>query len=91
MIKYPDGSTIDESSKTCDCGDRFWYKVSEGNYECLNQDYDCLDKFPLYSEDKECLESCKNTYYPYSFQNICYDKCEVTNTEKVLVTICISK
>ena len=85
LIKCPGNSTINEASKTCDCGDRFWYKVSEGNYECLKQNSDCLDKFPLYSEDKECLESCKNTYYPYLFENKCYDKCEVDNTEKYLL------
>ena len=83
LKECPAGSTIDEVSKTCDCGDKFWYKASEGNYECLPNE--CLDNFPLYSEDKECLESCKNTYYPIYFEKKCYDKCVIANTDKVSI------
>ena len=81
----PGGSKINEGDKTCNCGDRFRYQKSEGNYECLNEGADCLDSFPLYSEDNECLKSCRNTYYPYYFEDKCYDKCEIDNSEKVYV------
>ena len=68
----PKGTT--KSGNTCDCGDRFWYQISEGNFECLIGA--CLDDFPLYSaENKECLKSCKNTYFPYLFENKCYRDC----------------
>ena len=85
LKECPAGSTINEGDKICDCGDRFWYKASEGNYECLNEGANCLDSFPLYSGDKECLKSCKNTYYPYYFENKCHDKCEIQNSEIVEV------
>ena len=36
----PRGSTI--LPNECDCGNKFWYEVSVGNYECLTGD--CLDE-----------------------------------------------
>ena len=74
LKQCPSGSTINDDTMTCDCGNKFWYQVSEGNYECLPAD--CLDDFPLSSEDKECLKTCRNTYYPIYFQDKCFDECE---------------
>ena len=74
LKQCPSGSTINDDTMTCDCGNKFWYQVSEGNYECLPAD--CLGDFPLSSEDKECLKTCRNTYYPIYFQDKCFDECE---------------
>ena len=80
LNKCPKGST--EIDHTCDCNN-FWYEISNGNYECLEGD--CLDSFPFYSPStKQCLKTCKGSYYPILFENKSYSSCTIIpNTEKI--------
>ena len=84
LNKCPKGSTED-SSNVCSCINKFWYEVSNGNYECLEGD--CLDSYPLYvSETKQCLETCKGSYFPNLFGNKCYRSCNTVESTVALNT-----
>ena len=68
-------ATIDTTNKLCDCGEKFWYEKSHGNYECLEED--CLSIFPLYvGPTRQCVQNCTETDYKYLYDNKCYDSCD---------------
>jgi len=66
---------IDTVNKRCDCGEKFWYEKSHGNYECLEEN--CLSIFPLYvGPTRQCVQNCTNTDYKYLYDNKCYENCD---------------
>ena len=73
-------SEIDEANKNCSCGERFWYEKSRGNFECLLEN--CISDYPVSIEStKECVKTCKGTYYKYLYNNKCYGSCNfIANT-----------
>ena len=71
----PLGSIFDESTKVCECGEKFWYQTSPGNYECL--DGNCFDPYPVsIKPTRECVKTCKGTDYEYLYDKKCYDSCD---------------
>ena len=73
-------SAVDETNKQCDCGERYWYEKSHGNFECLLDN--CISDYPVSIETtKECVKTCKGTYYKYLYNNKCYGSCNfIVNT-----------
>ena len=73
-LQYPEGSIINTGSKECECNDKFWIENSPGNYICLEGM--CRDEYPVYVEStKQCLKTCKLSFYPVLFENKCYKDC----------------
>ena len=78
---------IASEKSAADNSDKFWYQVTKSNFECL--DGDCIDDFPLYAKDtKQCLKSCKGTYYPFLFENNnrCNDK-NIINMDDIFYNV----
>ena len=83
----PKGATT--SGTTCDCGNKFWYEASIGNYECLEGS--CLDIFPVYApESNQCLKKCSGTYYPFLYDQKCYSSCSIIPNTENAVQVSIS-
>ena len=64
----------------CDRENKFWYQLSDGNFQCLSGD--CLEDYPVYiNETKQCVKTCKGTLYNYFYNNKCYASCSgIENT-----------
>ena len=77
----PAGSILDPVNNICNCGEKFWFETSPGNYECLEGN--CLNDYPVYvAQTKQCLKTCKGSYYKYLYDNKCYDNCDfIPNNE----------
>ena len=78
LHECPKGS--EQSGYNCNRNNKYWYEASKGNYECL--DGFCLDSYPVYAPStKQCLKKCKGSYYPYLYDNKCYNDCNsIENT-----------
>ena len=71
LRECPQGSN--NNGDKCDC-ERYWYEKSDGNYECLKGF--CLDNYRVYApETMQCLKRCSGSYYPYLFDDKCYNDC----------------
>ena len=72
--------SVELDDKQCDCGDRFWYEKSHGNFECLLDN--CISDYPVsIATTKECVKTCRGTYYKYLYNNKCYGSCKfIDNT-----------
>ena len=73
----------------CEQPNEYWHetKPNSGNYECIDK---CLDKYPVYAPlTNQCLTTCKESYYPYFYENKCYNSCnnsKLLNIENGFVT-----
>ena len=57
----------------CEAPKKFWHKITSRTFECLDT---CHDKYPVYApSNNRCLNSCKNSYFPYFYENKCYRNC----------------
>ena len=79
----PKNSTYNNTGKYYQCvkPNEYWHETTlgKGNYECLDK---CLDKYPVYAPStNQCLTTCKESLYPYFYENKCYNSC---NNSKLL-------
>ena len=70
----PNKTHLNEEGNLCICNNKFY--VDDYNItNCLNKEENCNDEYPfLLQKNGECLKECNNEL-PYSFNNICYNKC----------------
>ena len=77
LSQCPNGTHINEDGNLCICNNKFYINDSNKTI-CLKKEENCKDtKTHLFFLEKkgECLKECNKDEYPYSFDNICYNKC----------------
>ena len=70
-----DSKLKDGTDNVCECVEpkKYWHKITSRTFECLET---CHDKYPVYAPfNNRCLDKCKNSYFPFFYEDKCYRNC----------------